>query len=148
MTIRLQPIQIGDTPESLGLTGHPHASMILQHQDDYYASIGFNPPWISYFAYSDAELAGVCSFKGGPKQGKVEIAYFTFPEQEGQGYGTQMCAALLALARAADPEVIVTARTLPEANPSTSILKKNGFAFQGPVIDDEDGEVWEWVYPL
>lgn len=53
------------------------------------------------------------------------------------------CAALVHIAKSFDPELMVTARTLPEQNASKSILRKNGFDLQGVVLDDEDGEVWE-----
>ncbi|MEW9670062.1 hypothetical protein [Ammoniphilus sp. 3BR4] len=55
------------------------------------------------------------------------------------------CAALVHIAKSFDPELMVTARTLPEQNASKSILRKNGFDLQGVVLDDEDGEVWEWL---
>jgi hypothetical protein len=38
------------------------------------------------------------------------------------------------------------ARTLPEENYSTKILRKNGFEWQGIVVDDDDGDVWEWEF--
>jgi hypothetical protein len=41
---------------------------------------------------------------------------------------------------------VITARTLPEENHSTKILRKNSFTFVGSVMDPEDGEVWEWMY--
>lgn len=135
-----------ETSAALGLGDDPKYSMVLQSQIEYYNKVGFNPPWIGYLALSHSNVVGVCSFKGSPTKDKVEIGYFTFPEHERNGYGTLMCAGLVEIALATDPKVIVTARTLPQHNPSTAILNKNGFVRQGTVLDDEDGEVWEWVF--
>lgn len=145
MEIKLEPIRKDDSADKAFWGDAPLCSMVQQNQIQYYNAIGFTLPWIGYFALADGKVVGTCSFKGSPKNGKVEIAYFTFPEQEGKGYGKRMCAQLVNIAKAADPQVIVTARTLPQHSPSTSILKNNGFTLQGIVMDSEDGEVWEWV---
>lgn len=118
---------------------------VLKATRDYYKVIGFNLPWISYLAESSGKLVGICSFKGKPVDGCVEVAYFTFPSFENKGFGTAMCSALISLAK--PNEVKITARTLPEKNASTSILRKNGFQFSGMVSDPDDGEVYEWVLP-
>lgn len=92
-------------------------------------------------------IVGTCGFKHGPEgDGRVEIAYFTFPEFEGQGYATAMAARLCELA-AADPVVReIIAHTLPERNASTRILEKTGFELVGEIVDPEDGPVWRWLY--
>lgn len=41
---------------------------------------------------------GTCGFKSSPDQGRVEIAYFTFPDFEGRGLATAMAGELLAIA--------------------------------------------------
>jgi [ribosomal protein S5]-alanine N-acetyltransferase len=142
LTLKLKPINIGEKID----TQNVFCKMVLDSQGEYYEKIGFQPPWISYLGVSGSDYVGVCSFKGSPKKGTVEIGYFTFPEHEGKGYGQFMCSSLVDIAQGFDPEVVISARTQPEYNASTSILKKNGFELQGVVIDDEDGEVWEWVY--
>ena len=113
---------------------------------DYYKKIGFNPPWIGYYAQKDGELVGCAAYKGQPIGAKVEIAYGTFERFRKQGFGTEIARKLVELSLATDPSVEVTARTLPENNFSTKILQKNGFKCQGMVNDEEDGEVWEWKY--
>jgi len=45
-----------------------------------------------------------------------------------------------------NPTVKVTARTLPEVNFSTEILRKNNFMYSRNIVDPEDGLVWEWEY--
>ena len=113
---------------------------------EYYKKVGFNLPWVGYYAQKDGQLVGCAGYKGQPIAGKVEIAYGTFERFRQQGVGAEMARKLVELALATDPSVIVTARTLPENNPSTKILVKNGFEWQGIVNDEEDGEVWEWKY--
>ena len=113
----------------------------------FYGRVGFEPPWISYVSVYNGKPVGGGGFKGAPANGKVEIAYFTLPELEGQGYATATARALTALARDASPDVTVMARTLPEKNASNALLQKLGFAFAGDVDDPEDGPVWEWHAP-
>jgi RimJ/RimL family protein N-acetyltransferase len=127
-------------------TGHPACQDSIYLSVDYYKIVGFESPWICYYASIGGELVGSAGFKGKPVDGKVEIAYATFPEFRGKGIGSQICGKLVALALQADPDVSVTARTLPEENHSTRILKKNNFVFAGTVHDKDDGDVWEWVY--
>ena len=111
---------------------------------EYYEFVGFNEPWISYYLKDGVEIVGICAFKGPPNSdNKVEIAYGTFEQFQGKGYGNKMCALLKDIALACSG-IIVTARTLPQLSASTSILTKNGFHCKGLVNDPEDGEVWEW----
>jgi len=106
-----------------------------------YSKLNYSYPWIGYFALYENEVVGVGGYKGTPNKGKVEIAYGTVPEKEGQGFATAICRQLTQIALKEDPPVRVTARTLMEEGPSTSILKKNGFKFLGIVEDPEDGQV-------
>ncbi len=100
-------------------------------------------PWAGYLAEENGEYVGTCAFKSAPVQGKVEIAYFTFPGHEGRGIATWMAGQLIALAK--HPEVTqITAQTLKERNASTRILEKLGFDVIGTAMDHEAGEVWEW----
>ena len=119
---------------------------IIDAMIDYYQEIGFNFPWIGYFAIDEhdnpVETGG---FKGVPNNGEIEIAYHTFGMHEGKDIGTVICKELVSIARNSDPSVLITARTLPDESPSCSILRKNGFTTLGVVIDPEDGEVFEWV---
>ncbi len=113
---------------------------------EYYKIIGFVPPWIGYFAELDGKLVGSAGYKGKPVNNKIEIAYGTFPELQSQGIGTVICRQLVLLAQDTDPNIIITARTLPEENHSTKILQKNGFKLLGIVWDKDDGNVWEWQF--
>lgn len=111
---------------------------------DLYRRIGFVPPWIGYIAVKDNRGVGGGAFVGAPKDGFVEIAYFTLASERGQGIASQTAAALVAIARGADPDVGVKAFTLMEESPSTRILRGLGFSIAGNAHDADAGEVWEW----
>ncbi|PUA29095.1 MAG: hypothetical protein B0W54_00295 [Cellvibrio sp. 79] len=104
-------------------------------------------PWMGYLVEEQGVFTGACAFKSLPVDGTVEIAYFTFPEYEGNGNATNMAKHLIRIASAHGARR-VTAQTLPEHNASTHILQKLQFVFAGVVQHPEDGEVWEWGYPV
>jgi [ribosomal protein S5]-alanine N-acetyltransferase len=118
-------------------------SEVLQHTVSLYSRVGFEPPWISYLAVAESQPVGICSFKSPPVNGRVEIAYFTFPEYEGRGIGTEMASQLVAIANA-QPMSCIAAQTLLERNASHRVLEKLGFRAIGPVEHPEDGVVLEW----
>jgi RimJ/RimL family protein N-acetyltransferase len=132
--------------ENPGFVSHPDCQDSLYMTIAFYKKIGFNPPWIGYYASIDGQLVGAAAYKGKPVNGQVEIAYGTFPAFQQKGIGTAICGGLVKLAQQTDPSVRITARTLPEENFSVKILRRNGFEFAGEVMDEEDGLVWEWVY--
>ena len=78
------------------------------------------------------------------EDGTVEIAYFTYPEFEGQGCATGMAKKLVELAIGSAAIRRVIAHTLPEKNASTRVLEKVGMSLLGEVMDPEDGRVWRW----
>ncbi len=120
------------------------AREVVGMMESVYACSSFSPPWIGYMVLRDNQWIGTCAFKSPPKEGRVEIAYFTFPGHEGQGIGGEMAAWLVATARRESPETIIFAQTLPEENASTRILRKNGFVQLREVHHPEDGLVREW----
>jgi RimJ/RimL family protein N-acetyltransferase len=125
----------------------PLVQEVAAAQAALYERTGAAPPWIGYLA-RDPEtgvIVGSCSFKDEPHEGQVEIAYFTFPDHERQGYGLAMATGLIKIAFVEPAVVRVLAHTLPERNASTRILNRLGFEFAGPVSDSEDGTVWRWV---
>jgi ribosomal-protein-alanine N-acetyltransferase len=145
MKIELLPIKefMSDNVEFLA---HPDCLESLEMSVLFYARVGYRIPWIGYYVRMNDNLVGSCGFKGGPVDGKVEIAYGTFPSFQGQGIGTEICRELVRLASVSDPAVRIMARTLMEENYSAKILRKNGFVLLGAVEDIDDGEVWEWEY--
>lgn len=95
------------------------------------------------------QVVGTCRFKGEPgPEGVVEIAFFSFPPFEGQGYATAMIEALLAIATSVPTVRLVIAHTLPEQSASTRVLEKAGLRFARVVEDLEVGSVWRWELPL
>ncbi len=91
------------------------------------------------------EVVGSCGFKAPPSAaGDIEIAYFTYPGHEGQGYATAMASQLIALATDSASVRRIIAHTLPEPNASTRVLEKVGMTHAGEVTDPEDGKVWRW----
>lgn len=109
-----------------------------------YDIVAYRPPWIGYLVSEADDLVGTCAFKSAPAEGRVEIAYFTFPEHERKGVATRMVEKLLDLASAEDLSLVIAAQTLPEHGASTRILQKHGFVFWGSLQHPEDGLVWEW----
>jgi RimJ/RimL family protein N-acetyltransferase len=104
--------------------------------------------WGGYLAADEetGKVVGTCGFKHGPEEnGRVEIAYFTFPGYEGNGYATAMATELLHMALGSHEVREVIAHTLPEPNASTRILERIGLRCTGPVEDPEDGTVWRWT---
>ncbi|GAA4467352.1 hypothetical protein GCM10023189_50900 [Nibrella saemangeumensis] len=143
--MELLPIQrtLADNSE---FVNHPDCQESLPMTIEFFDKVGYSPPWIGYVAREQDQLVGVGAFKGAPRDGQVEIAYGTFPASQQQGMGAKICRQLVELALITDPSIRITARTLPEENYSTKILRKNGFHFLGTVWDNEDGDVWEWEY--
>ncbi len=109
-----------------------------------YAKTGHAPPWVGYLVSHAGLCIGTCAFTSAPKEARVEIAYFTFPDFEGRGYAIEMAQQLVALAAETDPAVRVFAHTRPLENASTTILRKSGFVLKGPIDHPEDGTIWLW----
>ena len=118
---------------------------LLQMYEDYYPKIGFNLPWVAYLVVRQSQVVGSCSFTGQPSNGKVEIAYWTFKEFEGQGVASFACKELIKISQNADQKMIITAKTTPEPNASTKILENNKFVFTEIVQDEEIGNAWLWT---
>jgi ribosomal-protein-alanine N-acetyltransferase len=109
-----------------------------------YSRVGWIQPWIGYLAFEEGGCVGTCAFTAAPKNNLVEIAYFTFPGNEGRGVATRMASLLISLASENAPNVVVTAHTLPNENASTRVLRKLGFILVGPRIHENDGQIWVW----
>ena len=118
---------------------------LINSMNEYYPKIGFNKPWVGYFVFNNNQVVGTSGFTGQPKDGKVEIAYGTFKEFEGQGIASFACKELISISKKTDPTITITAKTAPEHNASTKILQNNGFEFSEIVQDDEIGDAWLWT---
>jgi RimJ/RimL family protein N-acetyltransferase len=111
---------------------------------DMYTTSGFHKPWVGYLVVDSDVIVGAAGYTGVPENNEVEISYYTFQEYEGNGYATFACSELIKIAKSQSPEVLIFAKTAPEENASTRILRKNGFVYQKVVQDHEIGDAWLW----
>lgn len=89
--MKLLPIDIDDSLNRK-FTTNPECVDVLNVYPDYYNRVGYDKPWIGYFATINGnDIIGCGGYKGKPREGKVEIAYGTFKNFEGQGIGTEIC---------------------------------------------------------
>ncbi len=111
------------------------------------------PPWARYLSGVDGQWVGGGGFTDAPRDGEVEIGYFTLPNHQRQGHGRATAAALLAIAHHANPRLAVVATTLrspvetpesPSAIASARILSSLGFCRAGALIDADGTPVWRW----
>lgn len=142
----MELILIGfNVDKSIEMYSSENCQMILNTYDEYYQKIGYNLPWVGYFIIKENKIVGSCGFTGQPKNGIVEIAYWTFNEWEGQGIASFACRELVLFSQQYDPGIIITAKTAPEQSASTSVLTKNGFAYTEMVQNEEIGEALLWT---
>ncbi len=124
---------------------------VVAQNEAHRARTGAPPEWGGYLAIDGdrGEIVGSCAFVGMPDaDGRVEIAYFTFPAHEGRGYGARMAGLLLERAAASGVVRTVVAHTLPAENASTRILARHGFTRVGTAEDPDEGTVWRWERSL
>lgn len=102
--------------------------------------------WLSYLPVLKEEnmLVGSCGFKGGPKNGMIEIGYEVAEAYRCKGLATEMAKALINFAFQHDDITRVQAHTLAEENESGSVLKKCGMKKVEELEDPDDGKVWRW----
>lgn len=155
-----QPVlaELSEAPEryaaAQALVLTPHADLlqaVARQSLSFVQQGGISAPWAGYLAVDPVTriVVGTCAFKGPPDmRGEVEVAYFTFPTHEGQGYATAMARALCDRAAASVGVKWVRAHTLRERNASVRVLEKLGFRWDGDVQDPEDGPVWRWVWQV
>ncbi len=129
---------------------------VAQQTKDFYEKMRIDPDW-GGFLVADRRtrlVIGTCAYKGAPEVdsasggSRVEIAYFTFPSHQGQGYATAMASALVDRAASSRRVETIVAHTLPEKNASGRVLEKTGFQRIAEVNDPEDGTIWRWQKPL
>ena len=89
-------------------------------------------------------LVGWGGFKGPPTGGVVELGYSIAPDLRGRGIASDAVRELLREAFSSSELQAVIAHTLAKPGPSTKVLEKTGFAYDGEVTDEEDGQLWRW----
>jgi [ribosomal protein S5]-alanine N-acetyltransferase len=145
--LRLLASEPADFAAQNGVQLHEVAQSVAQHSLAFMKTFPLEtaPDWFGHLAIEgeSQQLVGICSLKGPPVEGTVEMAYFTFPGFEGRGIGTAMARFVLDRAIVLQDVRRVTAHTAPEHNASTRILEKIGMRF---VCEEmEDGvPVWLW----
>jgi RimJ/RimL family protein N-acetyltransferase len=93
-------------------------------------------------------LMGSGGFKGKHgTDGVLEIGYEITPHYRGQGYAQEMALALVQHAFSFPETKKLIAHTLPENNPSTTILTRIGFERTEKLLDPDDGPIWLWELP-
>lgn len=144
--MKLIPVKYGQENREFELDSD-FSKMVYDKLQSLYERIGYHEPWVGYFALINNEIIGSGGFKNLPgSEKKVEIAYVTKPEFEGNGYASEMCRKLVQISTNEDPSVIISAQTLKTNVPSHRILEKNRFNQTNTIIDDEYGEIMEWTY--
>ena len=125
----------------------PWTSRVASMTRDLQKWSGAVKPWIGYLAIreNDRACVGTCAFKGPPRNGAVEIAYFTFPPYESQGVASAMAAELVARALSEPGITAVLAHTMEEETPATRILYRLGFIPVATLTDPDDGVIRRWA---
>jgi len=123
-----------------------NCQQLLTMYENFYNENDFIMPWVGYFIIKQETVVGSCGFVGQPKDGKIEIAYWTFREYEGQGIASFACKELISIAYQTDSTLLIIAKTAPEENASTKILKNNNFEFTRIFQDEEIGTAWLWTH--
>ena len=76
--MRLIEITKDGTPDP-GIPLSETAAEVCESTAGLYLREGFEPPWVGYLAVEGSQIVGTCAFKSPPRNNRVEIAYFTFP---------------------------------------------------------------------
>lgn len=111
---------------------------------DFYKIKGFHKPWVGYLVLASNVIVGVAGFNGKPENNVVEISYYIFQQYEKKGFASLACKELIKIAKHQNPNLMICAKTAPEENASTRILRKNGFVYSKVVQDHEIGDAWLW----
>jgi [ribosomal protein S5]-alanine N-acetyltransferase len=144
--LRLSFVEIGKNGQPIKPLGQlsDTARDVCEKTANLYEPAGSYPPWMGYLVLENKIIVGTCAFRSPPRNGEVEIAYFTFPEFEGRGLATEMAFHLIQIVKDLEPATRIFAFTLPEKNASTHILQKLGFGFAGETHDEDGLIVWRW----
>ena len=108
---------------------------LLDIYSAHYEQDGFHPPWTGYFIVNKDRVVGSCGFTGKPRNGIVEIAFWTFPGYQREGIATQACGQMIDIALKEEASVVITATTSSEKDASAGVLEKNGFLNYGSLPD-------------
>ena len=88
-----------------------------------YESAGSHPPWMGYLVLENDTIVGTCAFRSPPRNGEIEIAYFTFPEFKGRSFATEMARHLIQIVKDTKLRTRIFAFTLPEKTRPTPFCR-------------------------
>jgi RimJ/RimL family protein N-acetyltransferase len=149
--MKLLATEPADFAQQHGVRLHEVAQSVAQHSLAFMKTFPLetSPHWFGHLVIEGEtqQMVGVCSLKGPPVEGAVEMAYFTFPGFEGRGIGTAMARFTLDRAITLQDVRRVTAHTAPEHNASTRILEKIGMRFVCEEMED-GAAVWLWQFTV
>jgi RimJ/RimL family protein N-acetyltransferase len=103
--------------------------------------------WLHFMIVLSADrvLIGDVGFKGKPDEsGMVEIGYSIIPEYRQQGFATEATKALIDYALSRPDVTVVQAHTRRDNIGSMKVLEKLGMTVVAMVVDDEEGEMFQW----
>jgi [ribosomal protein S5]-alanine N-acetyltransferase len=161
-TVKLARAELNDLTEFAELLGVPKPKIWPPPLNDensqryFLASLEQAGPedagWHLWFCVrrEPRELVGGAGFKGGPRDGVVEIGYSMLESEQRQGYGTEAVRALIGWAFRHPGVKMVIGHTLPELRPSIRVMEKCGFAFagEGAVEDGMETVRYELTRPV
>lgn len=126
-------------PESVGFT----LERLREHPEE-------SDWWMHFFLSGDdpAVLIGSGGYVGPPVAGVVEIGYEIAPAFRATGYGIAAAKAMIVKAARTGTVNFVIANTLAHANPSTGVLRRLGFGWEGEFPDPDEGALWRWKLAL
>ncbi len=106
-------------------------------------------PWLTYaiILEESSTYIGQCGFKSIPDDdGEVEFGYEIARDFRRHGYAHEAIQALLEIAFNEPHCQTVIAHTLALKNESNHLLIKNGFLYQGTLIEENE-KIWRWTLP-
>jgi [ribosomal protein S5]-alanine N-acetyltransferase len=89
-------------------------------------------------------VVGWGGFKGPPAEGVVELGYAVAPDFRGRGIAGEAVRQMLLEAFSSSEVQAVIAHTLGQPGPSTRVLEKAGFGYDGEATDGDGGVLWRW----
>lgn len=125
----------------------PHVAVRALDQ----VAAGVPPFWCVPFlivASPEGSVLGSCTFKGGPSNGDVEIAYGVAKPARGRGVATAAIGHLLKLAAADGSARQVVAEILASNIGSSKVVSRLGFTQCATFVDTDGETVARWALRL
>lgn len=152
--VQLSPIQfeqilVGEPTFSHMDDAIPPKHVLIRAWEQYQNAV--DVMWaLPYFIEVEGEVVGSCGFKYAPKDDGVEIGYNVAPRAQGMGIATSAVKALNKIAFHSGIINHTKALISKDNMASLNVIKKNGFAYKGIVVDSdgEQLEYWKLSQPL